>query len=93
MIKPWIVTPNGRTPQRIGDGRLEIIVGGDWNYWDNPIYLNDQLILPLFVEKITNRYGQGRPMHKIIVGDVEFGKHRLQLEDQYVIIFYVNPLY
>jgi len=89
----WIISPNGRTPVRTENGIVKILVGGEWNYWDHPIYLDNKLIMPLNVERVTNRSGLRHKTHEITIGGVEFGKHRLEIRGQFAIIFYVNPLY
>ena len=91
--RPYIVQPNGRSAIRSEDGKIELLIGGNWNYFDWPIYIDDYPIDPISVEKITNNRGGKYPFTKIVVGGIEFGKHRLQIADGFVIVFYVNPLY
>jgi len=90
---PYIIEPNSRSPIRSEAGEIEILIGGKWNFFDWPIYLDDFPIDPISVEKITNNRGGKYPFTKIRIGGVEIGKHRLQMADGFVIVFYVNPLY
>lgn len=92
-MTPWIISPNSRRPSRIENGILEIIIGGDFNFWEYPIQINGEFIEPLSIERITNTRGGYRPFKKITVDGFEFGEYIIQLGKQQPFTFYVNPLY
>ena len=93
-MKPYIIKPYHRRPNRNVPGELEVVIGGTFDVWTTPIIIDGKMAEVLSSERVTNFRGGTRPFTRVTVRGVSSGKHTIQLGfDSQPMTFYTNPLY